>query len=1325
MAQLVFGLIGSSIGSAIGGSFLGFSAAQIGFNIGSLIGGFLFGPQQEDTFGPRLSDLKVTASVYGLTIPIAYGTFRMSGNVIWAEPIKEVATEKSIGKGMLAGIFGGGATHTTYEYFGTWAIAFAYREAQDVIRMWADGKKILDRRTSKKSAHPSLSYVFLPGSETQSAVGVIKKKQGAANTTAHRGLCHIVIKNLNLKDWGNRLPQITAEIAFASSVANTKSVSSELVDQLSSNYDEDHIMVDSIRKRIYTIASTGLAGYNVYTYNQNIITHIREEDRAGKLWSTPSTDGMLMKDANLLVSSAGPKNSRPISFIDAETFEQVGLFGESADDANWNNNGTGHAAAINRGIELIAIDELGRGKFHWWLATDSNNNLGILIINDSGPFRNPPESTEFTMLFFENGQPFGSVRGMVGAPARVGQAEAWVVSNGNGDNDFDIYKITIDTAARLDTLIGVTGLSIGVHRVLTAAECWGVHGTGSGAPLGPVYDTVDNTLIIWMGITGDKTVIFKYDPDPAVDSIVWSTLVDNGKPSGGWETSMNQSDVSSGTLGWTDASNQVSMINTADGTIIINDDDSDTYSGTAFDQIGGAFWDGPSSSIITGTIADNIGRIHLDLQVGLGEDLAIVATDLCLRSGYDIADLDVGALVGQTVRGYAITRQMSARTAFGPLGTVFFFDATENGKVIQFVKLGGDPVETILSTNLIRGETGVTVSERRVEEVELPELLTIIYADFERAYQEGAVSFKRVREPTPLVFTRVSRTFEFPIALTATEAVNAIERVLFAAWGERIAYNYKGPIDLLKYNPTDIVTLQLPSGATFDVRLNKAAIGADFVLSFEGVGTEKALFTAVSVSDGGGGFEEDIPQFTKFTRLILLDIPLLRDVDATGGALTRSYFVMSAFEDGWPGGILFVSPDGGTTYIPVERHPEATVIGTVINRLPKTDTPFMRDSNTELEVVLSVGGPLTTITESEFLNNTLTNAALVGNFGRNNWELIFFQTATQQTEEKRFILKDIIRGRRGTDIHVNSHKIGETFIFLTRDTVSAFLNEIAEIDMTNFYKGVGDLQILEEAEVVLFTGTGADLKPYAPVHPDATVDGSSNIDFTWIRRTRLGGEIGSTVADKPLSETTEAYEVDVLNKPGYLGGVVVTNGDLTGLVTPAAEMLNADVTAQLGLRATGVLTLTGQPLNNETVTIQWSTQDVKVYKFVTALAAENDVLIGDDAEDSLENLLAIMDHSQFSDTKLNGIHYSSITLLDTVIATREFGTVINLQAALGGTDGDNITTTETLTNGSFGAGNLAGGAASVPLEVDFVVYQLSGALAAPGRGFGREARIIF
>jgi hypothetical protein len=61
-----------------------------------------------------------------------------------------------------------------------------------------------------------------------------------------------------------------------------------------------------------------------------------------------------------------------------------------------------------------------------------------------------------------------------------------------------------------------------------------------------------------------------------------------------------------------------------------------------------------------------------------------------------------------------------------------------------------------------------------------------------------------------------------------------------------------------------------------------------------------------------------------------------------------------------------------------------------------------------------------------------------------------------------------------------------------------------------------------------FSYAGVALKPYAPVHVAGSRDGSGNLSIRWVRRTRLGGHWQDSV-DVPLSETSEGYEVEIMN----------------------------------------------------------------------------------------------------------------------------------------------------------------------------------------------------
>lgn len=107
--------------------------------------------------------------------------------------------------------------------------------------------------------------------------------------------------------------------------------------------------------------------------------------------------------------------------------------------------------------------------------------------------------------------------------------------------------------------------------------------------------------------------------------------------------------------------------------------------------------------------------------------------------------------------------------------------------------------------------------------------------------------------------------------------------------------------------------------------------------------------------------------------------------------------------------------------------------------------------------------------------------------------------------------------------------------------------------------------------------------------------------------------------------------------------------------------------------ARGVLTLTGQPLDGETVTI-----GAKIYTYQTVLTnVDGNVLIGTDAGDSLDNLASAMNLTTGAGTK-----YAAATTAhpDAITAQALDGDALGVG---GGTSGIQATT-ETLTNGSWG-----------------------------------------
>ena len=203
MAALVLSVAGAAAGAVFGpaGAIVGRIAGAL---VGNVIDRKLFGPGDQNVVGPRLADLDVMASTEGAPIPRVYGRARLSGQLIWATQLEEVASNSTAsagGKGAL--VSGPSTTTTTYSYFANFAVGLCEGAIGRVGRIWADGKP-LDLSNKTIRIHR--------GTEDQALDELIVAKEGGGNTPAYRGLAYVVFERLPLADFGNRIPQLSFEI---------------------------------------------------------------------------------------------------------------------------------------------------------------------------------------------------------------------------------------------------------------------------------------------------------------------------------------------------------------------------------------------------------------------------------------------------------------------------------------------------------------------------------------------------------------------------------------------------------------------------------------------------------------------------------------------------------------------------------------------------------------------------------------------------------------------------------------------------------------------------------------------------------------------------------------------------------------------------------------------------------------------------------------------------------------------------------------------------------------------------------------------------------
>lgn len=191
MATLVLTTVGGAIGGPIG--------AMLGGLIGQTVDReLIFRPRGRE--GPRLTELKVQSSSYGTPIPKLFGTLRVAGSVIWATDLAEHRHREG-GKGR--------PTTTSYSYTASFAVALSARPILSVGRIWADGKLLRGAAGDWKA---QTGFRLHPGGEDQAADPLIASAEGIGLAPAHRGIAYAVFEDLELADFGNRIPSLTFEV---------------------------------------------------------------------------------------------------------------------------------------------------------------------------------------------------------------------------------------------------------------------------------------------------------------------------------------------------------------------------------------------------------------------------------------------------------------------------------------------------------------------------------------------------------------------------------------------------------------------------------------------------------------------------------------------------------------------------------------------------------------------------------------------------------------------------------------------------------------------------------------------------------------------------------------------------------------------------------------------------------------------------------------------------------------------------------------------------------------------------------------------------------
>ena len=208
MATLVLSAVGAAVGSGFGGSVLGLSGMVIGRAVGATLGRVidqrLIGGGSQVIEHGRIERLRMTGASEGAPVPRVWGRVRLGGQVIWSSTFRESVTTRG----------GGGKIVKKpkvreFSYSISLAVALCEGPILGVGRIWADGQEL---------ASADLNLRLYHGGEDQLPDPLIEAVEGAGHVPAYRGIAYVVIEDLELGEFGNRVPQLSFEV-----IRNTQS----------------------------------------------------------------------------------------------------------------------------------------------------------------------------------------------------------------------------------------------------------------------------------------------------------------------------------------------------------------------------------------------------------------------------------------------------------------------------------------------------------------------------------------------------------------------------------------------------------------------------------------------------------------------------------------------------------------------------------------------------------------------------------------------------------------------------------------------------------------------------------------------------------------------------------------------------------------------------------------------------------------------------------------------------------------------------------------------------------------------------------------------
>lgn len=1064
--------------------------------------------------GRRLKEFSIQTASYGNMIPIVYGTARISGNIIWARPIREehCTTRRTVRQGKGARVH---YTNTDFLYYASFAVSICEGHIDDVTRIFADGVNF----------NSSLYKVRIyKGTEDQLPDPLIESFEGTYRTPAFRGQAYVVFEDLPLADFGNSIPNFTFEVKRFSKSDVTKKVSDvvEGVVVLPGGGEYVYDTVTQYKSQGKFINGKWcrkgfLKSMNAHTWSgkSNAVLAIEnlKKDLPKVKWVSVVVgwfgNSLNIKDC-LVMPGVEYKDQGAINIPDAWSVseykrENAHLISSANDRPNY--GGTINDISLIRFIKhlkesgykvvlypLLFID-MPQKPWRGILSGASEDVREFFIRYNKFIMHYCSLCKEDIDAFLIGSELIGltSIRSEEGSYPAVDQLIllAAMCKEKLGD------KVKVSYAANWDEYHHVAGGWYHLDK-LWASKDIDFIGIDAYFPLSDSKVSIYDISKIQQGwVSGEGYEFYGENKDPLEPQYAWKNI--------GWWWGNQHTNPDGKQTEWVPKSKKIWFTEYGFPSVDCCTNQPNIFSDTTI----GLEHFPKHSNGYTDVIAQQQAIIATELLWQGSEyvekrflwcwdarpypywpdmrevwsdfgswakghwvqgklhysNITEILSDISIRAGLAREKINFSRL-NENVYGLLLDSQTSAKSIISTLQQVYNFDIVEQDSQLVFtVPNMHDAINITVEEMASDGKTGEPAI-KRLQEFDLPYKIDISYVDYTMEYRTYNQYASRMHTKS-----RYTLAIDLPIVMDASTARTVAETMLQNAWESRLQYSFYLPTSYMSLKVGDVIKI-----GNSTLKISGLQIGRNNMIKVEAIAFKQRKQHSMEL------LQSDIKQNSPIsaTEVIILDLPYMQHIPGDDFILLAAV----ATTNNWNGALCYISLSKEHSYQEIASIDKLSTTGYTLKAFKASDD--------EVYIQL-MHGSLYTITENELVLGG--NICLIGK------EIIQFQEA-KRLSEYEWVISKLNRNVYFQVQEVNTIYAGERFTLLDSQLTKVQLNNSLR-NKEIFAKSPSIGQTLGEVEPICFHYSSNANKLYPPLLSKKVIEDDSYI-FEWLPQNRGG-----------------------------------------------------------------------------------------------------------------------------------------------------------------------------------------------------------------------------